>query len=178
MIRNDASIDTTEKYLRIREETHKAEDVYQRVFKAYEHELEAAAESALQNLFYVTPSNRDSVRAAYNDVYDRTQLGFSSGDMEGIAHAREEMQRLWERAVRTGDRELQTAIGHLAAERGMHELRDKWLATSEEKTRFWQRYNEAGRKLQNFQDPQESFFNKMTRGWGLRRPPEAGGPGS
>ena len=174
MIRDDAGIDPTEKRLRIREQWQKAEDVHRQVMDRYEAQLDETSAERERALFHVgTREMQDSVRSAYSDLYDRTIYGLGSGETEGVAYAREELERLWERALRTSDRALQVAVGHRATELGMAEIRDAWLATSEEKSKAWGRYVEARTKLDHFKNPQEVAWARMTRGWSLRKPEEA-----
>jgi|SRR5215211_6625075 len=174
MIRDDRRLDKGEIRQQIREQWHKAEDVYQQVMAAYERQLEEDSAEKERGVFYVGGRElQDSVRSAYNDLYDRTELPLSSGETEGITYAREELERLWERALRTSDRALMTAVGHRATELGMAELRDAWLATSKEKTNAWGRYVAARQQLDHFKDPGGRFWGHMTRGWSLRKPEEA-----
>jgi len=140
------------------------------LLRTHEAILEDRAAEQERAVFYVSGTQQDSVRSAYNDVYDRTS---SSGDADSRIHAREELERLWDRAVRTGDKALQTAVGHLAVERGMEGLRDKWLATSAERTEAWGRYAEARTKLANWQDPQARMWGNLTGRYALKKPPEA-----
>jgi hypothetical protein len=173
LIKSDRRLDKTEIRQKITRLWERATDAHAALMKAYEQQLEETADERLRSLFYVIPSNRDSVRQAYNDVYDRTQPGFMSGTGDGIESAREEMERLWERAIRTGDRALETAIGQLAIERGNEKLRDAYLSRSEEKTGQWQRYGEARTKLEHWQNPQERMWMRLTRAITLRKPEEA-----
>jgi len=172
-IKDDRRLTPTEQRAKITDLWNRVSAAYPEILKAYERVLAEDVEKAEQGLFYIIPSNRPSVRAVYNDAYDRTVLGFESGDAEGIQHAREELERLWTRAVRTGDREAQHAIGQLAIERGIDKLRDSYLATSEEKSKNWERFVGASRKQEHFNDPHENFCLKMTRPVTLRKPEEA-----
>jgi tetratricopeptide (TPR) repeat protein len=169
-VKADRRLDKTEQLMQIRETWDEASEVRARVMEAYEKQLEERSARAEHSLFHVIPANRDSVRQAYNDVYDRTQALRKAGQFE---EAREELERLWERAIRTGDRALETAIGQLAIERGEEKLRDAYLARSPEKARAWQRYGEARTKLDHFNDPQQRFFGNIAGGFSLRKPPEA-----
>jgi hypothetical protein len=140
------------------------------LLKTHEAILEDRAAEQERAVFYVSGTQQDSVRSAYNDLYDRTG---SSGDADSRIHAREELERLWERAVRTGDKALMTAVGHLATERGMEPLRDAWLATSQERTEAWGRFTSARTKLANWQDPQARMWGNLTGRYALTKPPEA-----
>lgn len=172
-IKSDRRLDRTEIHHRIRETWHRASGVHAELMQVYERQLEEDSAEREQSLFRVAPNMRDSVRSAYNDVYDRTAPGFQSGDSEGFEYAREELERLWERAIRTGDRALETAIGQLAMERGDVQLRDAYLSRSKEKTGQWERYVQARQKLESFRDPRQRFYGSLTQGWALGKPPEA-----
>ena len=88
-------------------------------------------------------------RNAYDAVYDRTAPGFESGDPEGVRHAREELERLLERAERTGDPELAAAVYHVATERGERSVADSYLETRPNEKRRWEEYVEAMRETQS-----------------------------
>ncbi len=169
-VRADRRLDKGEQRAQITDVWNRVSDYHESTLKAHEELLADRAAEQERAVFYVFPPQQDSVRAAYNDLYDRTS---SSGDAEGAAHAREELERLWERAVRTGDNALMTAVGHLATERGMEGLRRAWLATSQERTEAWGRYTEARTKLANWRDPQARMLGRLTGRWSLAKPPEA-----
>jgi len=168
-VRGDRRLTKAEGRAQITDLWNRVSDYHATTFKAYEAILEDRAAAQEQAVFYTFPPQRDSVRSAYNDLYDRTS---SSGDAEGL-NAREELERHWERGVRTGDQALMTAVGHLATEKGWEGQRDKWLATSQERTEAWQRYGEARTKLANWRDPQERMLGRLTGKWSLAKPPEA-----
>ena len=172
-IRTDARLDTGEKSRQIQHLYNEAKEAKQVFEKRYEQQLAEESAEAEKKVFHVIPSERDSVRAAYDSVYNAVSLGFDSGDSEGINQAREELERLWERSIRTGDRALETAIGQLAIERGETQLRDAYLSRSKEKSAAWERYVEARRKLADFQNPQERAWRNITGAWALKKPPEA-----
>jgi hypothetical protein len=102
-------------------------------------------------------------------VYDR--VSFLRGVMQ-FEEAREELERFAIRARRTGDTALRTAVGHVATELGEEDLRDAWLATSEEKTKAWQKFAQAREKLDHWQDPRERMVMQMTRLITLQKPEE------
>jgi hypothetical protein len=172
-VRDDRRLTRDEQRAKITDLWNRVSEGYPEILKNYEQVLEEDVQKAEQSLFYILPSNRASVRAAYNDTYDRTVLGFESGDMEGIQQAREELERIWQRAVRTGDRELQHAVGQLAIERGIDKLRDAYLQSSEEKSKFWGRFVEARKKQEHFNDPRERLHMTLTRPITLKKPEEA-----
>ena len=172
-IRTDASLDDGEKSRQIQHLYNEAKEAKQVFEKRYEQQLAEESAEAEKKVFHVIPSERDSVRAAYNEVYNATTLGFESGDGEGISYAREELERLAERAVRTGDTALAKAVFHVATERGEQSLRDRYLASHPEKQRAWEDYTAKRRKLADFQNPQERLWRNLTGSWALRKPPEA-----
>ena len=169
-VREDRRLTRPEQRQQITDIWNRVSEYHASTFKAHEAILEDRAAEQEKAVFYVSGTQQDSVRSAYNDVYDRTS---SSGDADSRIHAREELERQFERAVRTGDRALQTAVGHLATEKGWEGLRDAWLATSQERTEAWGRYAEARTKLANWQDPQARLMGRLTGRWSLAKPPEA-----
>jgi hypothetical protein len=171
-VRADRRLTRPEQRQQITDIWNRVSEYHATTFKAHEELLADRAAEQERAVFYVSGAQQDSVRAAYNDVYDRTG-GFSSGDAEGVKHAREELERFWERAVRTGDKALSDAVGHIAVERGIEGLRDGWLATSQERTEAWGRYAEARTKLAHWQDPQVRMMGHLTGRWSLAKPPEA-----
>jgi hypothetical protein len=169
-VRADRRLNKAEARAQITDLWNRVSDYHERMLKAHESGLEDRAAEQEKAVFYVSGTQQDSVRSAYNDLYARTS---SSGDADSRIHAREELQRQWERAVRTGDNALMTAVGHLATEKGWEGQRDKWLATSQERTEAWQRYGEARTKLANWKDPQARMLGRLTGKWSLAKPPEA-----
>jgi len=169
-VREDRRLTRPEQRQQITDLWSRVSEFHANMFKTHEQILADRAAAQEQAVFYTFPPQRDSVRSAYNDLYSRTE---GTGDAEGLKNAREELTRQWERAVRTGDTALQTAVGHLATERGMEALRDAWLATSQERTEAWGRYAEARTKLANWQDPQARMWGNLTGRYALRKPPEA-----
>jgi hypothetical protein len=169
-VRQDRRLTKGEQRAQITDLWNRVSDYHERMLKAHESGLADRVGEQERAVFYTFPPLRDSIRAAYNDLSTRTT---SSGGAEGAIHAREELQRQWERAVRTGDTALQTAVGHIATERGMEPLRDQWLATSAERTEAWQRYGEARTKLASWRDPKERMMGTLTGRWSLAKPPEA-----
>jgi len=138
---------------------------------AYGNELRLDAEEAENTLFGVQPTSRSSVRGAYELVYGATSLGFDSGDMEGPQYAEGELERYYTRARRTGDSALQTAVFHVAIERGVDSVRDRYLASDKEKARNWERYVQARALKDNFEDAHANF-ERTVAGVGVLRPPE------
>jgi hypothetical protein len=171
-IRSDESLDEGAKIRQIQYLWNEATEAKGVLEKRYEDQLSEQCAEAEQRVFHVIASERDSVRSAYGDVYDRVVPGLDGGEVEGIQYAREELQRLMERAVRTGDRALEHAVGQLAIERGVDAVRDSYLARSPEKTKAWEDYNAAAHKLANFRDPQECMWRNLTGASSLTRPPE------
>ena len=88
-------------------------------------------------------------RNAYDAVYDRTTPGFESGDPDALRHARAELERLLERAERTGDPELAAAVYHVATERGERSVADSYLERRPNEKRRWEEYVETMRESQS-----------------------------
>jgi hypothetical protein len=173
LIRNDQTIDSTERRIQMQELWDKAVEARAQLTEIYERQLEEDSADIEKRVFYTIPSERDSVRSAYNDVYDRTALAYESGDADGISHAREELERLYERAERTGDSALLKAVFHIATERGEHALRDRYLATHPEKHKAWTDYVSTRQRLAHCKDPGERLWGSLTGSWMLSKPPEA-----
>jgi len=169
-VREDRRLTRPEQRQQITDLWNRVSEYHATTFKAHKEILEERAADQEKAVFYIFPPQRDSVRAAYNDLYSRTE---GTGGAEGLKNAREELERQWERAVRTGDNALMTAVGHIAVERGWEGLRDAWLATSQERTEAWGRYAEARTKLANWQDPQARMWGNLTGRYALKKPPEA-----
>jgi hypothetical protein len=168
-IRDDRRLTPSEQRAAVTDLWNRVSAVYPGIIKTYERVLAQDVETAENGLFYVA-TERDSVRSAYNELHDRVSSLRQAGEFE---EAREELERFAVRARRTGDRALRTAVGHLATELGEESLRDAWLATSEEKTKAWNRLVEARKKQEHFNDPQERSWMRMTRPITLKKPEEA-----
>ncbi len=168
-IRDDRRLTRDEQRAKITDLWNRASAAYPQILKNYERVLAEDVDKAEHRLFYVA-TDRDSVRSAYNDLYDRVKPLRQAGQFE---ESREELERFAVRARRTGDRALKTAVGHLATELGEGGLRDAWIAASEEKTKAWNDLNEAQTKLEHFKDPHERMWMRMTRPSTLRKPEEA-----
>jgi len=170
--RNDAELDAGERHRKINALYSHAQDLRGEIAKRYEAQLAEEAESHVQKLFYVTPINRDGVRSAYNDVHDRISFLREVGQFQ---EAREELERCWTRALRTGDKPLEIAVGQLAIEIDDPKLRDAYLSRSDAKRRAWDRYVTTAKQLENFRDPKERAWGAITGGFALLPPPEARG---
>jgi hypothetical protein len=79
---------------------------------------------------------RAARRAAYDSVYGNLQS-------LGLGEVREELERLLERAERTQDPELATAVYHVATERGERGVADAYLEKRPTEKRCWEEYVEA-----------------------------------
>ncbi len=88
-------------------------------------------------------------RSAYDAVYDRTAPVFESGDPESLRNAREELERLLERAERTQDPELAAAVYHVATERGERSVADAYLETRPKERQRWEEYVAAQTEAQS-----------------------------
>ena len=162
-------VDLTEeaKQRRIAEAREKAQAEYQEAVEAEERQVQERAQKAEKALFQSSyPYGASEVevaqlralrRGAYDAVYDRTAPGFESGDPEGVRHAREELERLLERAERTGDPELAAAVYHVATERGERGVADSYLETRPKERQRWEEYVEAMRESQSF----DRLFDRM-----------------
>jgi hypothetical protein len=148
--RQNSSLDPGQRHDAIRDHWHEATEAYGQLREYYEGQLQAGVEERENDLFKVEHHSRSDVRDAYEIVYSATR-GFDSGSREGMEQAREELGRYAERARRTGDKALQTAVGHIAIERGIADLRDAYLSASKERTRNWELYNRARIKQDSFQ---------------------------
>jgi molecular chaperone GrpE (heat shock protein) len=173
-VRDDRRLTKEEQRAKITDLWNRASAAYPEILKSYERKLREDVDEREQSLFHVPLSLRDSVRAAYSDARDRTEAPFMSGEADGVEYAREELRRLFGRAVKTGDRALETALGQLAIERGgPEEVVTSYLGRSEEKTAQAQRLAEARQKLAHWQDPQERNWMRITRAITLVKPEEA-----
>jgi hypothetical protein len=66
-----------------------------------------------------------------------------------LRHAREELERLLERAERTGDPELAAAVYHVATELGERSVADSYLEKRPKERQRWEEYVEAMRETQS-----------------------------
>jgi hypothetical protein len=154
-------VDLTEegKQRRIAEAREKAEAEYQKAVEAEERAVQERAERAEKALFQPSyPYGAGEVemaqlralrRSAYDAVYDRTAPAFESGDPESIRHTREELERLLQRAERTGDVELAAAVYHVATERGERSVADAYLETRPKERQRWEEYVAAKTEAQS-----------------------------
>ena len=154
-------VDLTEeaKRRRIAEARQKAQAEYQEAVEAEERQVQERAERAEKALFQSSyPYGASEVemaqlralrRSAYDAVYDRTAPGFESGEPEAVRYAREELERLLERAERTGDPELAAAVYHVATERGERSVADSYLERRPNEKRRWEDYVAAMRENQS-----------------------------
>jgi hypothetical protein len=139
--------------------TEKAKAEYQEAVEAEERKVQERAERAEKALFQPSyPYGASEVemaqlralrRSAYDGVYDRTAPLFEPADPEGLRNAREELERLLERAERTGDLELAAAVYHVATERGERSVADAYLETRPKERRRWEEYVTAQTEAQS-----------------------------
>ncbi len=165
-IRGYADLTEEAKQRRIAEAREKAAAEYQEAVEAEERAVQERAEKAEKALFQFSyPYGASEVemaqwralrRSAYDAVYDRTTPGFESGDPDSLRNARQELERLLERAERTGGPELAAAVYHVATERGERSVADSYLKTRPKEKRRWEEYVEALRENQSL----ESLFNR------------------
>ena len=166
-IRGYADLTHEAKQRRIAEAREKAQAEYQEAVEAEERAVQERAEKAEKALFQSSyPYGASEVemaqlralrRSAYDAVYDRTAPGFESGDPDRLRGAREELERLLQRAERTGDPELAAAVYHVATERGERIVADSYLETRPNEKRRWEEYVEAMRESESL----ERLFDRM-----------------
>jgi hypothetical protein len=171
-IRSDTSLEDGAKIRQIEQLWNEATEAKGVLEKRYEEKLSKQVAEAEKSVFHVITTERDSVRSAYSDVYDRVVHSLDSGEVEGIQYAREELERLMQRAVRTSDRALEQACGQLAIERGVDAVREDYLSRSPERAKAWEDYNMAAARLANFRDPQERMWRNLAGPSHLTRPAE------
>ena len=92
--------------------------------------------------------------------------------MEGLSHAREELERLWDRARRTGDRALKQAVGHAALERGIAGIRDEYLASDKDAAMHFQKYTVARIRQDDWKSGTNRSLSAMAGYTSLAKPPE------
>jgi hypothetical protein len=158
-IRGYADLTEEAKQRRIAEAREKAQAEYQEAIEAEERQIQERAGRAEKALFQSSyPYGASEVeeaqlralrRSAYDAVHDRTTPGFDSGDPEGVRNAREELERLLQRAERTGDPELAAAVYHVATERGERSVADAYLETRPNEKRRWEEYVAAMTETQS-----------------------------
>lgn len=158
-IRGYADLTEEAKQRRIAEAREKAQAEYQEAIEAEERQIQERAGRAEKALFQSSyPYGASEVeeaqlralrRSAYDAVHDRTTPGFESGDPKGVRYAREELERLLQRAERTGDPELAAAVYHVATERGERSVADAYLETRPNEKRRWEEYVAAMTETQS-----------------------------
>jgi hypothetical protein len=158
-IRGYADLTEEAKQRRIAEAREKAQAEYQEAIEAEERQIQERAGRAEKALFQSSyPYGASEVeeaqlralrRSAYDAVHDRTTPGFESGDSKGVRYAREELERLLQRAERTGDPELAAAVYHVATERGERSVADAYLETRPNEKRRWEEYVAAMTETQS-----------------------------
>ena len=158
-IRGYADLTEEAKQRRIAEARQKAQAEYQEAVEAEERQVQERVERAEKALFQSSyPYGASEVemaqlralrRSAYDAVYDRTAPAFESGELEAVRYAREELERLLERAERTGDPELAAAVYHVATERGERSVADSYLERRPNEKRRWEDYVAAMRENQS-----------------------------
>jgi DNA-nicking Smr family endonuclease len=170
-IRNhpDYSADARRRY--IAEAAEAAEAEYRESIQAQEQQIQERVEKAEQAVFenrypYATSDVekaqlRAARRGAYEFVYRSAPYGKDPG------RTQEELTRLLERAERTGDPELATAVYHVATERGIRDVADSYLETRPDERKRWEGYVAARTEA-------DSLERKLghAMGFGLMKPPE------
>ncbi len=82
----------------------------------------------------------------------------------------EELERVLERAERTGDKQLAKAVYHEATERGIRHVADSYLKDRTEERKQWEEYTAARREAESVE---KLLFG--ARAYGPTKPPELDG---
>jgi hypothetical protein len=144
-ISNDESLPAAERGMQLREAWQRAQNKYSEILTGYREHLEGISLEAEKQVFYIGPSRRDSVRAAYDDL--RGRLEMLDAYEEDYQAARDELSRVMDRAELTSDETLSTAAYHLALERGVFPIQDLYLASRPQKRAVYERYARAKTNL-------------------------------
>ncbi len=155
----------------IAEAYEKAEAEYRQAIEDQEREIRERVDKAEREVFgfsypfTATDEEKAGVRlahrAAYNDVYYATLLSDSPQEAD------EELERLLQRAERTGDPELATAVYHVATEKGARRVADRYLESRPKEKQRWDKYVEARAEAEN---RERALGHAM--GFKLMKPPE------
>jgi len=138
-----------------------------KVSEFYEKELADNVAKEEQRVYRIPSHLQDSVRSAYSQVVGEMDLAsYEEGD------STERLERLYDRARRTGDKALQLACYHRAVELDIHWLRDEHLSTSPELSQAFEGYNLARAKLANWGDKEQNLIERLDGRRGLIKPPE------
>ncbi len=158
-IRGYADLTEEAKQRRIAEVNEQARAAYAEAIETRKREIARRVEKAESALFKIPipysstdaeeAQIRAAHRAAYDSVYYAVTPALDSGDMEGLEHGQEELERLRVRAERTGDNELARAVYHLATERGIRDVANRYLESRPQERQRWEEYVAAKREEQD-----------------------------
>jgi|SRR5215207_1720221 len=168
----DTELDEGTRHRSLNELWNKYSEGERMISQLYEKELQGIVDEQEQKVFRIPSNLMDSVRGAYQLVNNEVDLaGYEGGEgVEGIRAGNEKLEAMYERAVRTRDRALQLACFQYATEKGLHDLRDRHLATSKDLSRAWESYTAARQKQDNWDNPQERLWQHLTGNRGLVKP--------
>jgi hypothetical protein len=133
----------------------------------YERELQDQVGEAERKVYRVPSHLQDSTRSSYQLVESEMDLAGLEGE---DSHAK--LEKTYSRAVRTGDKALQTACFHRSVELGIDWLRDKHLETSNELRQAFSDYTAAQRKLADWTDKEQNLVQRLQGLRGLVQPIE------
>jgi hypothetical protein len=165
----DLSPEARQRY--IAEAYEKAQAEYREAIETQEREIRERVSKTEREVFHApypfTASDTEKAqlralrRKAYDDVY--YSVTFSESPQETV----EELERLLQRAERTGDPELATAVYHVATERGSRKVADAYLESRPKERERWESYVEARTEAESVD---RVLAHAM--GFGLMKPPE------
>lgn len=167
----DLSAEAKRRY--IAEAYEKAAADYREAVEAQERELQERIHGTERSVFETrypmaaTDTEKAQIRAARRGAYDAVYFAVAGAGADGPAHAREELERILERAERTGDPELATAVYNVATERGVREVADAYLSARPQEKRRWEEYVEARQEAEDLNRVMDQAM-----GYGLMKPPE------
>jgi hypothetical protein len=174
-IRSNQDLSEAAKRRYIAEAYNKAEAAYREVIDSQEREIADRVEKSEKDVFALSypytateeekAQIRAAHRAAYNDVY--RAVASSKGPQETDT----ELERLLERAERTQDPELATAVYHVATERGARSVADSYLEKRPKEKKKWESYVEARQEAESVE---RAIGHALS--YGLVRPPELDTP--
>ena len=145
-ISNDESLPAAERGMQLNEAWQRAQNKYSEILRGYSKHLEGISLEAEREVFKVYgESKRGSVRAAYDDLCDRLEILDSYEP--GFQAARDALSKVMDRAERTSDETLSTAAFHVAMERGVFPIQDRYLASRPQKRAVYERYAQAKTNL-------------------------------
>jgi hypothetical protein len=170
-IRNHPDYSEEAKRRHIAEAFAEAEAEYRNAIEAQEREIQERVGRAERAVFEhrypytISDVEKAQLRAARRGAYDGVYGSVSSAKDPG--QALEELTRLLERAERTRDPELATAVYHVATERGVRGVADSYLEARPDERKRWEGYVAARTEADGIERQLEHAM-----GLGLMKPPE------